>query len=172
MNAKALIVFLVFLIWVHVSWRWYTAGIKGFHDGSVDLVDSSFDDKSEPLTTSPSEDSRVWYKDDCAIIFFPYKDVSEDFYDDISTYLDDIARYIIEAEKQFFITGHTDIKGSESYNLRLGLQRAQLIADGLIHRGVSANLLTVRSQGENQPLIEGKEADQQRNRRVEIRPLK
>ncbi|MBZ0128041.1 MAG: OmpA family protein [Rhodobacteraceae bacterium] len=67
---------------------------------------------------------------------------------------------------RFKVYGHTDLVGSDAYNKRLGLRRANATVAYLVSRGVSIDRLeAVVSQGETQPLIvtEGRE---RRNRRT------
>ncbi|MFD1342415.1 OmpA family protein [Litorisediminicola beolgyonensis] len=69
-------------------------------------------------------------------------------------------------EVRFKVFGHTDGVGSDSYNKRLGLARAQAVVAFLGSQGVSLSRLeAVVSFGETQPLIvtEGRE---RRNRRT------
>lgn len=69
-------------------------------------------------------------------------------------------------EVRFRIYGHTDAVGSETYNKRLGLRRANAVVDFLATQGISKTRLeAVVSFGETQPLIvtQGRE---RRNRRT------
>ena len=69
-------------------------------------------------------------------------------------------------EVTFRVYGHTDKVGSNAYNKRLGLRRAQAVVNYLTSQGISRSRLeAVASFGETQPLIvtEGRE---RRNRRT------
>jgi len=69
-------------------------------------------------------------------------------------------------EIRFRVYGHTDLVGTQAYNKRLGLRRAQRVVAYLTSRGVSRKRLeAVASFGETQPLVvtEGRE---RRNRRT------
>ncbi|MFD1157162.1 OmpA family protein [Roseovarius aestuarii] len=69
-------------------------------------------------------------------------------------------------EVRFRVYGHTDAVGSNSYNKRLGLRRAQAVVSYLATQGISRSRLeAVVSFGETQPLIvtQGRE---RRNRRT------
>ena len=69
-------------------------------------------------------------------------------------------------EIRFRVYGHTDAVGSNTYNKRLGLARAQAVVHYLTTRGISRSRLeAVASFGETQPLIvtQGRE---RRNRRT------
>ncbi|MBN9889700.1 OmpA family protein [Pelagibaca abyssi] len=69
-------------------------------------------------------------------------------------------------EVRFRVYGHTDLVGSDSYNKRLGMARAQAAVAYLASQGISRSRLeAVVSYGESQPLIvtQGRE---RRNRRT------
>ncbi len=69
-------------------------------------------------------------------------------------------------EVRFKVYGHTDLVGSNAYNRRLGLRRAQTVVSFLTSQGISRSRLeAVVSLGETQPLVvtEGRE---ERNRRT------
>lgn len=74
--------------------------------------------------------------------------------------------------KKLIVIGHTDSLGSDAYNSRLGLQRAQFVADELVKRGVPKRIVSVRSRGRTEPVaIRPEESDEQfrlRSRRVEF----
>ncbi|MDQ2093775.1 OmpA family protein [Rhodalgimonas zhirmunskyi] len=77
------------------------------------------------------------------------------------------ARWIRQfPEVRFRVYGHTDLVGSNAYNKRLGLKRAQAVVSFLASQGISRSRLeAVASFGETQPLIvtQGRE---RRNRRT------
>ncbi|MBS0564914.1 MAG: OmpA family protein [Proteobacteria bacterium] len=57
-------------------------------------------------------------------------------------------------EVRFRVYGHTDLVGSEAYNKRLGLRRAQAVVNFLVSQGVSRSRLeAVASFGKTQPLV-------------------
>jgi outer membrane protein OmpA-like peptidoglycan-associated protein len=67
------------------------------------------------------------------------------------------------------VEGHTDSIGSDAYNQKLSVQRAQAVANWLKANGVARSRLSVKGFGESKP-VETNETDQgrQQNRRVEI----
>lgn len=71
------------------------------------------------------------------------------------------------------ISGHTDSKGSDDYNLNLSQGRAQAVVDYLIEHGVDSYRLVAKGYGETVPL-ESNDTDEGRafNRRVEFKVLK
>ena len=67
------------------------------------------------------------------------------------------------------IIGHTDSKGSIDYNNRLALERAQAIAQILKESQIQLKVISVKSHGENDPLVKtGDNVSEVKNRRVEI----
>ena len=67
------------------------------------------------------------------------------------------------------VAGHTDSRGSESYNQGLSEQRAESVADYLSSQGVSSQRIITVGMGESRPVADnGTSEGQQANRRVEI----
>ena len=72
------------------------------------------------------------------------------------------------------IQGHTDSKGTDEYNMKLGMRRAESVKAYLGTQGIAADRITTKSFGESQPVAEneinGKDnpAGRALNRRVVI----
>jgi len=68
------------------------------------------------------------------------------------------------------IEGHADYIGSEEYNKRLGVRRAERVKEELRQLGIDPGRLSVASQGESKPVID-QQTDWARavNRRAEFR---
>ncbi len=67
----------------------------------------------------------------------------------------------------FIITGHTDSRASDAYNMRLSLNRANSVAR--VAKSTGARIADVRGYGERQPVASnGTAAGMAKNRRVEI----
>jgi len=65
--------------------------------------------------------------------------------------------------------GHTDWVGTDDYNQKLGMRRAQAVKAYLVSKGVDAKRVYVDSKGEKQPIADNKTAaGRAKNRRVEI----
>lgn len=95
---------------------------------------------------------------------------------DFARVLDQIAAMIVANAEPVRIEGHTDSIGTDTYNLALGLRRADAVAAYLAAKGVPATLMTTTSYGETRPLAPNANADgtdnpegRALNRRVEIR---
>lgn len=72
-------------------------------------------------------------------------------------------------ETKILIVGHTDAKGSESYNLSLSERRAQSAADYLTKEGVAGSRIQAEGKGELEPVATNETVDgRTENRRVEI----
>jgi outer membrane protein OmpA-like peptidoglycan-associated protein len=67
------------------------------------------------------------------------------------------------------VVGHTDSIGSQEYNLRLSLRRAQAATDYLVARGATRNKLVVSGKGYSEPVADNS-TDEGRaiNRRVTL----
>ena len=72
---------------------------------------------------------------------------------------------------EFEVSGHTDTRGSDSYNMKLSQKRAGYIRELLINRGIPANKITAKGRGFHELVIENAqdEAEHEQNRRAEIR---
>jgi outer membrane protein OmpA-like peptidoglycan-associated protein len=67
------------------------------------------------------------------------------------------------------VIGHTDALGTDEYNDRLSLQRAQRVRDLLVLRGIPREIMRVAGRGKREPLYPHPEdVAEPRNRRVEI----
>lgn len=67
----------------------------------------------------------------------------------------------------YIITGHTDARASDAYNLRLSMRRANAVAK--VAKASGARIADVRGYGERLPVADNKtKRGQAKNRRVEI----
>jgi outer membrane protein OmpA-like peptidoglycan-associated protein len=71
------------------------------------------------------------------------------------------------------ISGHTDSKGSDTYNLNLSQGRSQAVVDYLINQGIDPSRLQAKGYGESKPIdTNDSEEGRANNRRVEFTVLK
>jgi outer membrane protein OmpA-like peptidoglycan-associated protein len=85
--------------------------------------------------------------------------------------LGEVARALGEQAKDgtMVVEGHTDSQGSDSYNQKLSLERAQSVRDYLASHGVAGDRLRAEGLGESRPIADNKTAEgRANNRRVEI----
>jgi outer membrane protein OmpA-like peptidoglycan-associated protein len=67
------------------------------------------------------------------------------------------------------ISGHTDSVGTDRFNDRLSLDRAEMVKELLLHNGISPDRIAVSSHGKGNPLIPTPDGvPEPKNRRVEI----
>jgi len=65
--------------------------------------------------------------------------------------------------------GHADSTGSDAYNQRLSVRRAESVKAYLVSRGIEANRVYNEGKGEKQPVADNKTRDgRAKNRRVEL----
>ena len=65
--------------------------------------------------------------------------------------------------------GHTDSVGSDAYNQKLSVRRAEAIKAYLVSKGIEKNRIYTEGKGEKQPVADNKtSAGRAKNRRVEV----
>ncbi len=86
-----------------------------------------------------------------------------------------VAARVSTANKAVLIEGHTDAKGTESYNQGLSERRAGAVRVALVGRGLPGEWLRIRGLGKSYPVAPNQRADgsddpdgRQKNRRVEV----
>jgi peptidoglycan-associated lipoprotein len=68
------------------------------------------------------------------------------------------------------IEGHTDERASASYNMALGMRRANFVRSFLVKQGADLNRIFTVSQGKERPLAQGHSPDDWKlNRRSEFK---
>jgi OOP family OmpA-OmpF porin len=84
--------------------------------------------------------------------------------------LDDLANKIRAINLEVVIAiGHTDSIGSDAYNQKLSVRRAESVKSYLVSKGIEPNRIYTEGKGEKQPVASNKTKDgRQKNRRVEI----
>jgi OOP family OmpA-OmpF porin len=84
--------------------------------------------------------------------------------------LDDLISKIQGINLEVIIAvGHTDSVGSDTYNQRLSVRRAEAVKAYLVTKGIEKNRVYTEGKGEKQPVADNKTAEgRAKNRRVEI----
>ncbi|GAA4331523.1 OmpA family protein [Pigmentiphaga soli] len=86
------------------------------------------------------------------------------------TRLDELVNQIKGISLEVVIAvGHTDSIGTEAYNQRLSVRRAEAVKAYLVSKGIEANRIYTEGKGETQPVADNRTAaGRAKNRRVEI----
>ena len=88
--------------------------------------------------------------------------------------LQNVKDYIEQNDLRVLIVGHTDSKGSDAYNMALGMRRAIAVRDKLIEFGLDpSRILGVESRGESEPIATNDTPEGRfENRRIEFKATK
>lgn len=84
--------------------------------------------------------------------------------------LDDLAEKVKDVNLEVVIAvGHTDAVGSDSYNQKLSVRRAEAVKSYLSDKGIDPARIYTEGKGKSQPVADNKtSAGRAKNRRVEI----
>ena len=84
--------------------------------------------------------------------------------------LDDLVSKVKGVNLEVIIAvGHTDSVGSDAYNQKLSVRRAEAVKAYLVSKGIERNRVYTEGKGEKQPVADNKTAEgRAKNRRVEI----
>ena len=109
--------------------------------------------------------------DERALLFdFDKSNVKPQYY----AVLQNLKEYIMANDYEVTIVGHTDAKGSNEYNMKLGMRRAESVKAKLLEFGVPADrIVGVESRGEEEPVATNS-TDEGRtlNRRIEFKLIR
>jgi OOP family OmpA-OmpF porin len=84
--------------------------------------------------------------------------------------LDDVAGKVKDINLEVVIAvGHTDSVGSDAYNQKLSVRRAEAVKAYLVSKGIAKDRVYTEGKGKKQPVADNKTAaGRAKNRRVEI----
>ena len=127
-------------------------------------------DITEIISEEPKQgpEEQIVVMDERSLLFdFDKSNVKPQYYEMLHKFIE----YVNYNDYEVIIEGHTDSKGSNAYNMKLGMRRAESVKAKLIEFGLDASRIkgTV-SKGEEEPVATN-ETDEGRaqNRRIEFR---
>ncbi|HUX57673.1 MAG TPA: OmpA family protein [Bacteroidales bacterium] len=158
--------FVVFVIWCFISAWLYTdkvlpamgkpVPVQSIYELQTNVADSlaQLNESIPPSLMIYFEFDKVKFKTD------PQTDIR------ISELKNWLEKYPLS---NLLITGHTDLVGTTDYNHSLGLNRAKIIKNYLVEKGIPLANINTDSKGESQPLGDYlTEEGRAMNRRTEI----
>ncbi|HEY0771580.1 MAG TPA: OmpA family protein, partial [Sphingobacteriaceae bacterium] len=104
------------------------------------------------------------------ILHFNFEFNSSDLDEKSKQYLDDLTAALAEnSHLKIRLTGHTDNVGSEKFNQRLSVYRANAIKEYLVGKGIEGDRIKADGKGMSEPLNSNRtESEKALNRRVEL----
>ena len=123
----------------------------------------------EPVPEPKKDD--VWVFDSGRLNFDFDKSVVKPQYFEL---LRNVKDYAEQNDFKLTIIGHTDSKGTDTYNMALGMRRAIAVRDKLLEFGLDpSRILGVESRGESEPIAPNDtEEGRFENRRIEFKATK
>jgi len=163
--------FLVFVSWASLSTYLYVCKIKGLCNEREAILISTVKVKDEYTADSlPNTLAAKPVMPENLLIYFAFDKSAFQSDSEISRFHDALLTYMYHNSKAgLLITGHTDAKGSDEYNLALGYRRAESIKDYFKGKGIPDEKITIDSKGEKEP-VENNSSDEGRakNRRATV----
>ena len=119
----------------------------------------------------PAPEPQVWAFDSGRLNFDFDKSVVKPQYFEL---LRNVKDYAEQHDFKLTIIGHTDSKGTDAYNMALGMRRAIAVRDKLLEFGLDpSRILGVESRGESEPIATNDtEEGRFENRRIEFKATK
>jgi general secretion pathway protein A len=125
----------------------------------------------EPEVQQPPSTPAIELPKEAIVVRFN-NDSSEFFFHEFSSIDALVASIKGHPEVALLISGHTDSFGSEGYNYRLSLFRANMVKSFFLGKGIPAHQLRVQAFGSEKPIASNDtEEGRSINRRVEIEVL-
>ena len=132
---------------------------------ALELVKVEKEQEKEQVIEAPKKVTVVM--DERALLFDFGKSVVKEQYVPI---LRNVIDYMVANNYDVTIVGHTDSKGSESYNEKLSMRRAVSVKEKLLELGLSPDRITgLEGRGELEPVSSNEtEEGRSQNRRIEF----
>lgn len=83
--------------------------------------------------------------------------------------LETVLGQVTDTDGRVVVVGHADGVGSDAYNCRLGLKRAQAVAAWFVAHGIARERIALGSRGKREPVADNRsQAGRARNRRAAV----
>lgn len=140
---------------------------KAFIDTLAEL-EGLIQQSPEPVIETPPEPAPMVPEEAMYLVFFNWD--SADLSSGAKNVLEAVAKEVAKnTPSQIMVVGHADTSGDKEYNKRLAFKRANAVRDALISHGVSADIVSVDSKGEDKLLVTtSDDVREPANRRVNI----
>ena len=164
--AKKKSIFLISFILISVSCSTTNVTEEAVYDSVVSSVEVSVQDDKNKADEVYDYSSKAIMAN--AVVYFDFDQYT------LSSKSIQTLRSIAQVMKdnkdlEITVSGHADERGTREYNLALGQRRGEAVRDYLLLNGISKNRITVKSYGEEYPLVKGSnESSWAKNRRAEI----
>ena len=164
--AKKKSIFLISFILISVSCSTTNVTEEAVYDSVVSSVEVSVKDDKNKADEVYDYSSKAIMAN--AVVYFDFDQYT------LSSKSIQTLRSIAQVMKdnkdlEITVSGHADERGTREYNLALGQRRGEAVRDYLLLNGISKNRITVKSYGEEYPLVKGSnESSWAKNRRAEI----
>ena len=126
-------------------------------------------DITEIISEEPKQgpEEQIVVMDERSLLFdFDKSDVKPQYYEMLHKFIE----YVNYNNYNVVIEGHTDSKGTNEYNMKLGMRRAVSVRDKLLEFGMDpSRIVGVTSKGEEQPVaLNSTDEGRALNRRIEF----
>lgn len=136
-------------------------------DVSLSLIEILTEDGHSLTVNDINSPEKNWILNNNVIYFAFDSDRFDNAFNEI---IDRQTNFLKNNNLKVILEGHTDERGSSSYNIALGERRAQTIRNLLINRGVKDTQVEIVSYGELKPVsMGGSEIEWAKDRRVVFR---
>lgn len=135
--------------------------VAGAREKPFEAMNFNFIERSDVVITQTA---------DGTVIQFPFGLAVKEVDPALDKYFEQVAERLKKTKETVSIVGHTDDKGSDAANLKLGQERADYVKDILIAKGIVVDRLIVESKGESEPIADNATEDgRDQNRRVVVK---
>ena len=145
---------------IDTKWGYYDAKDVASLNRAIDKI----------MIENNIRDSSIWVN--AHHFAFQFDTGSSDLKEEYIIKIGKMYEYLKHNQKRIIIVGHTDSIGSNSANMQLSIDRANIVRDNLIALGMDSNRISATGEGEMNPVSTNQtDKGRQQNRRVEIEIL-